>query len=102
MYRANRVLAARWDLYTRDMSPSACDHCLDLPRHSICTDSRKRACNVQMGSRVHAFNGCNISRLRCYSLAYRKRAAKLIFGHGDIHGHAFLGRSHAVIRCLSM
>lgn len=46
--------------------PSACDHCLDLPRHSICTDSRKRAYNVQMNSRVHAFNGCNIPRLRCY------------------------------------
>jgi hypothetical protein len=70
-----------------------CDHMSDLPQHSICTDGRKHADG--MGSRGHGSSGWNIPA-SAGQLAYRKRAAKLIFGLSRYRGRAVLGGTRAV------
>jgi hypothetical protein len=55
--------------------------------------------SVQMSSRMQdaGSNGWK-NPASAGKLAYRKRAAKLIFGHRDITGAPFLGSTRAVIR----
>jgi hypothetical protein len=60
----------------------------DLLRHSICTDRRKRADELEDA----CFNGWK-NPASAGKLAYRKRVAKLIFGYHDITG----GRSWAAL-----
>lgn len=62
----------------------------DLPQHRTCTDGRKHAYELEDA----VFNGWN-NPASAAELAYRKRAAKLIFGYRDITGGypwAALGR----------
>jgi hypothetical protein len=63
-----------------------CNYMSDLPRHSICTERRKGADELEGA----CFNGWK-SPVSTGKLAYRKRVAKLIFGDCDITG----GRSWA-------
>ncbi|KAF2833097.1 hypothetical protein CC86DRAFT_450900 [Ophiobolus disseminans] len=53
----------------------------DLQRHRICTDGRKHAYELEDA----VFNGWK-NPASAANLAYRKRAAKLIFGSRDITG----------------
>jgi hypothetical protein len=67
--------------------PSRTGHMSDLPRHSVCTDERKRADGLENA----CFNGWT-TPASAGTLAYRKRVAKLIFGLSRYHGRAFLGQ----------
>lgn len=67
-----------------ETGPSQVDHKSDLPQHSVCTDKRKRADELEDAG----FNGWNIPA-SAGELAYRKRVAKLIFGYRDITGGSF-------------